>query len=216
MTKRDATLEAITGPGVVGILRADRSEYFPQAAAALVSGGIRAIEVTLTTPGAVAVIQRIAEQTPEAVVGAGTVLTPADARAVLEAGARFIVSPIFTPEVVRIAKENDAIAIPGTLTPNEVYSAWQAGADLVKVFPSGLFGPGYLRNLRAVFPGIPLIPTSGPGPDDAHEYIAAGALAVGIGDKLIDKAMLITGDVSALAGRARALVELIAQARRGT
>jgi 2-dehydro-3-deoxyphosphogluconate aldolase/(4S)-4-hydroxy-2-oxoglutarate aldolase len=214
MTRRDSTLQAITGPGVVGILRADRSEHFPQVAATLVSGGIVAIEVTLTTPGAIAAIQRVAEQVPEAVVGAGTVLTPKDAYAVLESGAQFIVSPIFTPEVVRIAQENDTVVIPGTLTPNEAYSAWQAGADLVKIFPSGLFGPAYLRNLRAVFPGIPLIPTSGPGPEDAGAYIAAGAMAVGIGDKLIPAEVLRTGEVGSLAERARALVEMIAQARQ--
>lgn len=215
MSQRNATFAAITGPGVVGILRADRSDYYPQVAAALVAGGIRAIEVTLTTPGALAAMRCIAEQVPQAVVGAGTVLTAQDARAVLEAGARFIVSPIFTPEVVQIARENDVIVIPGTMTPTEAYTAWQAGADLVKVFPSGLFGPQYLRNLRAVFPGIPLIPTSGPGPDDADAYIAAGALAIGIGDKLIDREMLVTGNVGDLTERARALVARIAQARQG-
>jgi len=213
MTHREATLEAIIGPGVVAILRAERSDFFPQVAAALVAGGIRAIEVTLTTPDAIAAIGRVARHVPEAVVGAGTVLTADDARAVLEAGARFIVSPVFTPEVVRIAKEGDAIAIPGTLTPTEVLSAWQGGADLVKVFPSGLFGPAYLRNLRAVFPRIPLLPTSGPTPEDAGEYIAAGAVAVGLGNTLIDPQILTTGDVGRLAERARRLVEMIARAR---
>jgi len=214
MSYRDKTLEAITGPGVVAILRAERSDFFPRAAAALVASGIRAIEVTLTTPDAIAAIGQVARQVPEAVVGAGTVLTPDNARAVLEAGARFIVSPVCTPEVVRMAKEGDAIAIPGTLTPTEVLTAWQAGADLVKVFPSGFFGPAYLRNLRTVFPRIPLLPTSGPTPDDAGEYIAAGAIAVGLGNTLIEPRVLTTGEVGALTERARALVEAIARARR--
>jgi 2-dehydro-3-deoxyphosphogluconate aldolase/(4S)-4-hydroxy-2-oxoglutarate aldolase len=214
MTGRDSTLAAITGPGVIGILRAERPDYYPQAAAALVSGGITAVEVTLTTLDALATIERVAAQVPDAIVGAGTVLRPHDAYAVMKAGARFIVSPIFTPEVVRIARENGVVVIPGTFTPTEVYSAWQAGADFVKVFPSGVYGPQHIRALHAVFPAIPLLPTSGPGQEDAGEYIAAGAVAIGIGDKLIDKAMLTTGDMSDLAERARALVALVARARQ--
>jgi 2-dehydro-3-deoxyphosphogluconate aldolase/(4S)-4-hydroxy-2-oxoglutarate aldolase len=215
MTDARASLEAITGPGVVAILRADRSDFFPQAVVALVSGGIRAIEVTLTTPGAISAITRIASDVREAVVGAGTVLTADDARAVLRAGARFIVSPIFAPEVVRIAKEAGALCIPGAFTPTEVFSAWQAGADLVKVFPAGLFGPRYLRYLRELFPRIRLFPTGGLSLNDVGDYLAAGAAAVGLGSNLADARALMAGDAEPLVERARALVNRIEQARRG-
>ncbi len=214
MTGRDVVLQAVTEPGVAAILRAGDARFFPQAAAALVSGGIRAIEVTLTTPGAISAITRMATDAPEAVVGAGTVLTADEARAVLGAGSRFIVSPVFAPEVCRIAKEAGAVCIPGALTPAEIFNAWQAGADLVKVFPAGLFGPRYLRYLRELFPHIPLFPTGGLDLDNASEYITAGAAAVGLGGNLADAHALTTGKVEPLAERARTLVSKIEEARR--
>lgn len=214
-THLDTILQAITGPGVVAILRADRSDFFPQAAAALVSGGVLAVEVTLTTPNAISCLTRVAGEVSGAVVGAGTVLTADDARSAIAAGAKFLVSPIYAPEVVRIAREAGVIAVPGALTPTEVFNAWQAGADLVKVFPAELFSPRYVRYLRELFPQIRLFPTGGLSLDSVREYIIAGAATVGLGSNLADAEALTAGNVEPLVERARLLVTTVVRARQG-
>jgi 2-dehydro-3-deoxyphosphogluconate aldolase/(4S)-4-hydroxy-2-oxoglutarate aldolase len=175
------TLDDVLADGVFLCIRLGTGDAVVHGCRAAAKGGLRVLEVALTTPGAVDVIEELAPDA-EFVVGAGTVLTPEDVRRVARAGARFVMSPVFDRGVVDEAHLLGVLAVPGASTPAEILSAHRHGAALVKVFPSGaLGGPDYLRALRGPLPDIPLVPTSGPTADTIADYVAAGAVAVGVG-----------------------------------
>jgi 2-dehydro-3-deoxyphosphogluconate aldolase/(4S)-4-hydroxy-2-oxoglutarate aldolase len=209
-------LERLAVVPVVAILRATDAGRFLEAGRVLYEGGVRAIEVTLTSAGALDAFGRLAEELPaDAMLGVGTVRSAADAEAALTAGAAYLVAPDFRPEMVAFAVQRGIPVVPGALTPTEVAAAWAAGATAVKVFPvSAVGGPAYLKAVRAPLPEVPLVPTGGVGIDDIGAYLAAGAAAVGIGSPLLGDAGDPGGDLDALAGRARRAVAAATRAAR--
>ena len=183
-----STLEALARSRVMAIVRRDVPDGLLATAHALVAGGIEVLEVTLDTPGALAALPSWRGALPEHVrVGAGTVLTSEDARAAVDAGAQFLVSPVVDEAVLRIGSEAGIEVFPGAMTPTEILRAWESGAAAVKLFPvAAMGGPDYVKALRGPFPDVPLIAVGGVGMHDLPHYLAAGCLAVGLGGSLVD------------------------------
>jgi 2-dehydro-3-deoxyphosphogluconate aldolase / (4S)-4-hydroxy-2-oxoglutarate aldolase len=193
---------------VVAILRAENADRAEAVADVLVEAGVRSLELTLTTRGALEVVERLAARLPDEVeVGAGTVLTAQEVDRSVDAGAVFVVSPTVEEEVIAAALRRGVASYPGAFTPTEIGGAWRAGASAVKLFPAGTLGPGYLKAVRAPLPDIPLVPTGGIDAAAVGDWLRAGALAVGMGGPLIGDALEPGGDLRALADRARAVVE---------
>jgi 2-dehydro-3-deoxyphosphogluconate aldolase / (4S)-4-hydroxy-2-oxoglutarate aldolase len=209
-------LERLAAVPVVAILRAADAGRFLDAGRVLYEAGLRAIEVTLTSAGALEAFARLGDELPgDAELGVGTVRSADDARRAVEAGATYLVAPDFRPEVVAWAVARALPVVPGALTPTEIAAAWAAGATAVKVFPvSAVGGPAYLKAVRAPLPEVPLVPTGGVGLDDIGAYLAAGATAVGLGSPLLGDAGDPGGDLAALAGRARRAVAAATGAAR--
>ena len=207
-------LERLAAVPVLAILRAADAGRVLEVGRVLYEAGVRAIEMTLTSRGALEAFGRLrGELAGDAVLGVGTVRSARDAELAVEAGATYLVAPDFRPEVVAWAVERGVPVVPGALTPTEVAAAWAAGATAVKVFPvSAVGGPAYLKAVRAPLPEVPLVPTGGVGIGDIGAYLAAGALAVGIGSPLLGDAGDPGGDLDGLAERARLAV---AAARAG-
>jgi 2-dehydro-3-deoxyphosphogluconate aldolase/(4S)-4-hydroxy-2-oxoglutarate aldolase len=201
---------------VVATLRAAGAGRFLEVGRVLYEAGVRGIEVTLTSEGALEAFGRLREELPgDALLGVGTVRSVADAELAVEAGAGYLVAPDFRPEVVGWAVERGLPVVPGALTPTEVAAAWAAGATAVKVFPvSAVGGPAYLKAVRAPLPEVPLVPTGGVGIDDIGAYLDAGAVAVGLGSPLLGDAGDPDGDPAALADRARRAVAAATRADR--
>jgi 2-dehydro-3-deoxyphosphogluconate aldolase / (4S)-4-hydroxy-2-oxoglutarate aldolase len=190
---------------IVAILRAENADRAEAVVDVLVEAGVRSLELTLTTKGALDVVERLAARVPaEVEVGVGTVLTAADVDRSVDAGARFVVSPSVEPEVIAAALRRRIAIYPGAVAPTEINAAWKAGASAVKLFPAGQLGPGYLKDVRAPLPDIPVVPTGGVDIASVSGWLAAGAVAVGMGGPLIGDALAPDGDLAALAGRAAA------------
>ena len=200
--------------GVVAILRGvDEDEVVPVARAA-VEGGVRAVEVTADTPGAMGMIETVAEDLGDvALVGAGTVLDAETARAALLAGAEFVVSPSLHRDVIGVCNRYGAPVIPGVATPTEAVEAYEAGADLVKLFPASALGPDYLAALGGPLSQISVVPTGGIDADNAGAFVEAGAVAVGAGSSIVDADAVARGDYDVVIERARALVDAVEAAR---
>jgi 2-dehydro-3-deoxyphosphogluconate aldolase/(4S)-4-hydroxy-2-oxoglutarate aldolase len=201
--------------GIVPVIRAATPELALRAARAVLAGGISIFEITMTVPDAPSVIHAlVAELGARALVGAGTVLDAEAARACLDAGAAFVVSPGLDLGTVAAVHARGVPMMPGALTPTEVIAAWKSGAEMVKIFPCGAMGgPQYLRALRGPLPQVKLLPTGGVTLQNAGEYLAAGATALGIGSELVDPVALAEGRDALLTERARALVAAVATAR---
>lgn len=206
------TIQAV---GVIPVVRAGSAADAVVLADAIVAGGLPILEITLTVPGALEVIERLSQAAGNAaLVGAGSVLDAKAAGACIAAGARFIVSPVFDPDVIACCREADVAVLPGALTPTEVLRAWNAGADLVKVFPVGaLGGASYVRSLLAPMPQLQLVPTGGVTIATAASFIAAGAAAVGAGSDLVQPDAVRAGRLGAVTSAARAYVETVRAAR---
>ena len=209
-------LAKILEEGVVPVIRVASAEEAMGVAQALKEGGISVIEVTMTVPGAMEVIQEVSQRFKNRVhLGAGTVLDPETARLALLHGARFLVTPSLNLETIRLANRYGAVVIPGALTPTEIVTAWEAGADLVKVFPIGqVGGPAYIRAIKAPLPQIPLVPTGGVNLQNAGEYIQAGAAAIAAGGELVDKKAVAEKKFSIVADNARRFIEEVKKARQ--
>lgn len=181
---------------------------------ALLAGGVRTLEITMTVPRAIELIAEVAADLSEDfTLGAGTVLDAATARQVIAAGARFVVAPNLNPEVIRVCHEHDVAVMPGCFTPTEIVAAWQGGADIVKLFPAGAVGPAYLKDVRAPLPQVPLMPTGGVTLESAGEWIRAGAVALGMGGALVDPAAIAEGRLDEITARAKRLLESVRTAR---
>jgi 2-dehydro-3-deoxyphosphogluconate aldolase/(4S)-4-hydroxy-2-oxoglutarate aldolase len=200
-----ATLQQLLAGKAIAVLRADAPDRLLAVARTLMEAGVTSIEFTLTTPGALEVIGEAARSLSStgALIGAGTVLDAANARRVIAAGAKFVVTPALSSQVIGQCKREGVVVIAGALTPTEVVQAWELGSDLVKVFPAGVLGPAYIRALRAPLPHIPLVPTGGITPDNAADYLRAGAAVVGVGGALTGGGGPL--DLAVIAQRARAL-----------
>lgn len=210
----DGTVDALTNGGVVAVVRLHSAANLVGAARALARGGVTAIEVTMTTPGALDVVAEArAELGSTTLVGAGTVLRADDARRALAAGASFLVAPTVDPEVIEIAHDAGVPMIGGALTPNEIDRAMYLGADLIKLFPGRVATPGYFADVLGPFPGARLLPTGNVDLETTPAYIAAGAVAVGVGKALVDADAVARGDWELLTERARAFSGAVARAR---
>ncbi len=213
--KRQQILEKIREVGLIPVVRATSADAAITAAAAVESGGIPVLEITMTVPDAVEVIRAVVKSSQGRVlVGAGTVLDPETARACILAGAEFVVSPSLNVKTIQLCRRYAVPVIPGALTPTEIVTAWEAGADVVKVFPcSALGGAKYLSILKGPFPQIDLIPTGGVSLSTAAELLAAGAFALGVGGDLVDLKALKSGKPEVITENARKYVALVKQAR---
>jgi 2-dehydro-3-deoxyphosphogluconate aldolase/(4S)-4-hydroxy-2-oxoglutarate aldolase len=210
---RRVVVDALLAHGAVAVVRLRDVAYGRDLADALVAGGVPAIEVTLTTPGALALIQSLANADSSLIVGAGSVLSADAARRAIEAGARYLVSPVLDTDVMATAHTNDIPCFPGAYTPTEIFRAHQAGADLVKLFPADTLGPSYLKGVLAPMPFLELMPTGGVTPENVGTWIAAGAVAVGLGSALVDPALVHARDFATITARARLVADGIAAAR---
>lgn len=214
---RDATLKRILDGGIVAVVRSESPEPLVQAARALAEGGVTALEITFTVPDAVGVIRAVKAALGSAVVvGAGTVLDPETARAALLAGAEFLVGPTLNLEVIRLARRYTVPVMPGALTPTEILAAWEAGADVVKVFPADLGGPGYFKALRGPLPQVRLMPTGGVDLTTAEPFLRAGACCLGVGSQLVDPKALASGDFDRLRTLAGQYAEIVRRVRSGS
>ncbi len=214
MTK-DEVLKRIEEIGVIPVVRAASAKEAVAVAEAIGEGGIPVLEITMTVPGAVTVIAELSKRFGDQVlVGAGTVLDPEAAANCIKAGAQFIVSPALNLRTIELCNRERIAIFPGSLTPTEVVTAWQAGADAVKVFPcSAVGGPKYLRALKAPLPQIRLVPTGGVSLTTAKDFIAAGAWALGVGADLVNTEAMRSGDRESVTVAARGYVEAVRDAR---
>jgi 2-dehydro-3-deoxyphosphogluconate aldolase/(4S)-4-hydroxy-2-oxoglutarate aldolase len=211
----DEVIRRIEEIGIVPVIRAATVEEATRAVEAICAGGIPIVEITMTVPNAISAIREVAQQYGNNVlVGAGTVITAAQAESCLRAGTEFLVSPGLSPAVLAVARAAGKLAIPGALTPTELMNAQEHGARLVKIFPCGnVGGAKYLRSLKAPFPNAALIPTGGVNTANAAEFIAAGAFALGVGADLVDAAALRAGNLEKITSAARELVQAVTSAR---
>jgi 2-dehydro-3-deoxyphosphogluconate aldolase / (4S)-4-hydroxy-2-oxoglutarate aldolase len=214
MPSRTDVVSRIEQCGIVAVIRLRDGARLRGVVDALAEGGVRAMEVTMTVPGAVGLIEDLARDLPEGfALGAGTVLDPETARQVILAGAQYIVSPVLSLPTIEMAHRYDVAIMPGCYTPTEILTAWQAGADVVKVFPATTLGPGYIKDVKAPLPQVKLMPTGGVTLTNAGEWIAAGACAVGVGSALLDSKAIAGGRFEVIADNARTLVASVQGAR---
>jgi 2-dehydro-3-deoxyphosphogluconate aldolase/(4S)-4-hydroxy-2-oxoglutarate aldolase len=207
-------VDRIEQAGVVAVIRLKDPAVLRAVVDALSEGGIRALEVTMTVPGAVELIRQLAATLPpDGILGAGTVLDAETARRVIDAGAQFVVSPVFRLETIRACHEHGAASMPGCFTPTEILNAWDGGADVVKVFPATALGPGFFKDVRGPLPQVKLMPTGGVTLDNAGEWIRAGAVAVGVGTALLDGTAIAAGDYATLKANAERIVASVRAAR---
>jgi 2-dehydro-3-deoxyphosphogluconate aldolase/(4S)-4-hydroxy-2-oxoglutarate aldolase len=211
----ETTAEILERVGLIPVLRARSASQAHAVVQAMIAGGVTVVEVTMTVPGAVDLLKELKQEYgARLLLGSGTVTTAHDAGATIEAGAEFVVSPSFHPEVIAATKRNGKLSIPGALTPTEVITAWNAGADYVKIFPcSAMGGASYLRSLLAPFPHLKLIPTGGVTLQTAESFIRAGARALGVGGDLVNLAAVDSGAPEFITETARAYLKLLAQVR---
>jgi 2-dehydro-3-deoxyphosphogluconate aldolase / (4S)-4-hydroxy-2-oxoglutarate aldolase len=214
MNKSDV-IARILETGLIPVVRAESSDIAMRAVEAIKEGGISVLEITMTVPGAIRVIEEVARRFGEdAIVGAGTVLDSETARACMLAGAQFIVSPALDPGTISCCRSYSIPVVPGAMTPTEVVAAWKAGADFVKVFPANAVGgASYIKALKAPLPQIQLVPTGGVSLKTAADYIKAGAAALGVGADLVDTAALRAGADKTITERARQFIEIVKSAR---
>ncbi len=192
---RDATMRRILDGGIVAVVRAESGESLLKVVQALAEGGVSAAEVTFTVPDAIDVIREVRREVGDAVVlGAGTVLDTETARAALLAGAEYLVSPTLNLDVIRLCRRYDKAVMPGAFTPTEILTAWEHGADVVKVFPADVGGPAYLKAIRGPLPQIRLMPTGGVDLNTAQSFLQAGACCLGVGSALVDPKAIAAGD----------------------
>lgn len=207
-------LHRILDCGIVAVVRAERGDQLVDVAEALLAGGVEVIEVTFTVPAAHKVIERVAERLGDRIVlGAGTVLDPETARIAILSGAHYVVAPNVNRQVIELCRRYSKPVMPGALTPTEVIAAWEAGADVVKVFPCDFFGPKYLKALHGPLPHIRLMPTGGVNLQTAIEFLKAGACALGVGTSLVDNKTVAAGRFDEIESLARQFVQIVKQFR---
>ncbi len=213
MRTREQILETVVDGGVIAIIRLHDGVHLRETAEAVYAGGIRVIEFTLNTPGALGAIETCRDAMGDAIIGAGTVLSAQDAEAALDAGAEIIVSPDTKSDVVEAAHRRSVVAIPGAYTPTEIARAMDLGADLIKLFPAKGLGPDYVREILAPLENARLVPTGGVTVDNVRAYIEAGAAALAVGGGIVNNALVASGDYDAITRNARAFREAIEHAR---
>ena len=211
---RESTVRAIEALGIVAVIRMRDAGRLREVVDAIAEGGVRAIEVTMSVPGAVSLIAALAPALPPGILlGAGTVTDAATARAVIDAGATFIVAPVFRRAVIDACHARDVAVAPGCFSPTEILDAHEYGADIIKLVPATALGPAYVKDIRAPLPQVRLMPTGGVTLDNAGDWIRAGAIAVGVGSALVDTKAIAEGRFDVLVNNARRIVASVAAAR---
>lgn len=211
---KEQTLLEMTRAGVVAVIRAKNTDQLTGITEALIEGGVPSIEVTMSTPKAIAGIEMLADRFGDkAIIGVGTVLDAATARDAIAAGAQFVVCPITDPETIAATIRYGKVSIPGAFTPTEIVRAWTLGGDIIKVFPSTALGPQFFRDILAPLPQLRLIPTGGVDLNNAGDWIKAGASCIGVGSALVTKDALANGDWASISANARAFVQAVQSAR---
>lgn len=201
--------------GIIAIVRLDTSSELVEAAEAIAEGGIKVIEFTMTIPHALKVLEQAASKFgDEILLGAGTILDPETARAAILSGAQFIVAPTLKPSVIEICRRYSKVCIPGAYTPTEILTAWECGADFIKVFPAEALGPQYIKAVRAPFPQVKLIPVGGVSLENIPTFLKAGAAAVAVGSNLVNKQLVLEHRFDDLNQLARKYVEAVRIARQ--
>jgi len=201
--------------GLVPVLRAESEEQALAIAAAIADGGVTVLEITMTVPGAVRVIARLTKERPDLLIGAGTVLDAETARVCMLEGAQFVVSPALNLKTIEMCQRYSIPVLPGALTPTEVVTAWQAGADVIKIFPaSALGGAKYLKSLKAPLPQVEMIPTGGVSLATAREFLDAGAFALGVGADLVDTKAMAAGQPEKITASAKKYLEIVREFRK--
>jgi len=200
--------------GLIAIVRLDSASELVPVAKAIAAGGVSVIEFTMTTPGALRTIEEAAQELGgEVLIGAGTVLDAETARAAILAGAEFIVAPTLSPKVIEMCHRYDKVVVPGAYTPTEILTAWELGADFVKLFPAEIGGPAYLKAVRAPLPQVRLVAVGGVSVGTAGDFIRAGAAALGVGSNLVNKKVVAEKRFDDLTAAARALSQAVHEAR---
>ena len=211
---RTEVLTQILECGIVAVIRLADISRLENIIRALTEGGVHALEITMTTPDAPDIIGDLSKKYDDKfLVGAGTVLDTETARTVIQAGARFVVSPVLNPEMIRLVHRYDRLMISGAFTPTEILSAWEHGADVVKIFPATALGPKYFKDIHGPLPQVRLTPTGGVNLENAADFIRAGACCLGVGTALLDKKMIADSDWTGLAQRASKFVEAVKKGR---
>jgi 2-dehydro-3-deoxyphosphogluconate aldolase/(4S)-4-hydroxy-2-oxoglutarate aldolase len=209
-----SVLSQLKSIGLVPVLRADSVATALALAEAIAAGGVTVLEITMTVPGAIEVMRRLAETRPDILIGAGTVLDPETARMCILEGAQFIVSPALNLRTIEMCHRYSVAVLPGALTPTEIVAAWQAGADVVKVFPaSAMGGAAYLKSIKAPLPQVELIPTGGVSLSTAEDFLKAGAFALGVGADLVDARAMAEGRPEAVTESARKYLAIVKKFR---
>lgn len=215
MRTKTELLSGLTNPGVIAVVRAQKTEQVLPLAEALLAGGVTCIEVTMSTPNAIDAIRQLSQSAgSRAIVGVGTVLDAATARAAIDAGAEFVVSPIMRREIAEVARELERPVMLGAFTPTEAQAAHEAGSDFIKIFPADALGPSYIKAILAPLRHLRIIPTGIAKPDDIAAFIKAGCVAVGLGSLLVPQQALREGNWSEFTRLARQFVQAVAQARQ--
>ena len=211
--KKDDVLAKIKHEKVVALIRADSPDGLLDCAKALAEGGLTSIELTMTTPGAIRMLEKSTAELPNFLFGLGTVLDAETARAGILAGAKFIVTPALRPEVITLCRRYSVPIFCGALTPTEIVNAWEAGADAVKIFPAEFFGAAYIKSVKAPLPQIDLVPTGGVNPQNVGEFLKAGAMAAAAGSSLVEAKALKAKNWAAITANAKAFAAAVAAAR---
>ena len=212
--EKAVVLKRLQETGLVPVLRAASVEKAIALAEAVAAGGVNVLEVTMTVPGAVEVIERLVRDRPDILVGAGTVLDPETAERCIGAGAQFVVSPALNLKTIALCRRVSIAVLPGALTPTEIVTAWEAGADVVKVFPAGAMGGAkYLLSLKGPLPQIEMIPTGGVSLASAMEFLEAGAFALGVGSDLVDAKAMAAGKPEVVTETARKYLAIVREFR---
>lgn len=207
---KEKQLQRVLDSRIVAVIRAESGDLLIDVAEALLAGGVQVLEVTFTVPGALRVVERVADRMGDRVLlGAGTVLDSETARAALLAGAQFIVSPTTNVDVIRLCRRYDKLVMPGAFTPTEVVTAWEAGADIVKIFPADVGGPAYLKAIHGPLPQVRLMPTGGVDLQTAADFLRAGACALGVGGSLVESKAIQQGDMTRIESLAKQFVQVV-------
>lgn len=208
-------LDRVLNCGIVAIIRASSGEQLVKVARALYEGGVDVIEVTFTVPNVLEILQAVRKDLGDKILlGAGTVLDPETCRAALLAGAEFIVSPTVNVDVIKMCNRYDKLMMPGAFTPTEVLTAWEAGGDVIKIFPGEIGGPNYLKALHGPLPQVRIMPTGGVDLETLPSFFKAGACAVGVGSNLVEKKAVETGDMERIRSLAQQYSSLVKQCKK--
>jgi 2-dehydro-3-deoxyphosphogluconate aldolase/(4S)-4-hydroxy-2-oxoglutarate aldolase len=208
--KKAAILQKLSTEKVIALIRAESPDGLLECSDALAAGGLTSIELTMTTPGAIRMLEKATAERPNFLFGLGTVLDAETARAGILAGAKFIVTPALRPEVIKLCQRYSVPIFCGALTPTEVVNAWELGADAAKVFPAEFFGPAYIKSLKAPLPQVELVPTGGVTAENVGEFIKAGAFATAAGSSLVEAKALKEKNWAAITAKAQAFVKAVA------